>query len=87
MAKSRLERRFDRAEAMSEDQLTGAGKKNAKHAEDVHNELELTRAVIAAFLDKRLPEMRPDDWEDACIEAALNDFAAVNASILLPTPS
>ena len=55
-----------------DDGLTAKGRKNARHAEDIHAEVASTREVMAAFLARQLAAAHPEDWQEVCVKAAFD---------------
>lgn len=75
----------DESFQMELEELNGAGKKNAKHSEEVHDEIELTRSTMAAFLGRELPKIAGDDWMKECVEAAFKSYASANPFAIMPS--
>lgn len=82
---SRAERRFEQAESFVDGSLNSRGKKNAKHADEIRREVELTRQAAARFLLRRLPEIDPDGWEDNLVRKQLEIYQSYNPQVKIPT--
>lgn len=76
---------FDESFQMELDELNGSGKKNAKHSEEIHDEVELTRLAMAAFLSKELPRIGGNEWMKTCVEAAFAAYANNNPFAIAPS--
>ncbi len=70
----RAEKLFEEAEQAALDELNPSGKKNAKHAEDIHDEIVQTEKALGAFLAKQLP-LIDTEWKETCVTAALMQHA------------
>ena len=82
---NRIERMFAKTEDDFVSGLSGRGKKNANHAKEIRNEIELTRKAMAAFLERKLPLVSTeDDWKRTCVREALVQFQANHETVSLP---
>lgn len=68
-----------------DDGLNAIGRKNASHAEEIHDEVVRTCDVIVDFLNEQLPAARPDDWQEVCIDAAFDACRDREFHAYLPT--
>ena len=68
-----------------DDGLNAIGRKNASHAEELHDEIVRTSSVIVDFLNEQLSAARPDDWREVCIDAAFDACRDREFHTYLPT--
>lgn len=68
-----------------DDGLNAIGRKNASHAEELHDEIVRTCDVIVDFLIEQLSTARPDDWQEVCIDAAFDACGDREFHAHLPT--
>ena len=87
MARNRNNRRFEEAEAGLDEGLTKVGKRNARNAERIHDEIEATCEVIRAFLKRQLEELDPDSWRENYVQPALEEQAALSIYYRAPDHS
>ena len=57
MTSKRMDRKFEEAETALDGGLSKVGKRNARNAERIHDEIEATTEVIRAFLKRQLPAL------------------------------
>lgn len=55
-----------------DDGLSAMGRKNARHAEELHDEVVRTCETIVRFLTDQFAATHPDDWREACVTAAFD---------------
>ncbi len=65
--------------------LSAMGRKNASHAEELHDEVVRTCDVIVSFLQEQLVAAHPDDWQEVCIDAAFDACQDKAFHALLPS--
>lgn len=82
---ARASRSFRRLRDYEDDELDAVGRKNAKHSEEMHDEVASTLEVMARFLAEQLQISHPDDWQEACIEAAFTAYQSEDYRALLPS--
>lgn len=76
MASDRMNRKFEEAENALDEGLSKVGKRNARNAERVHDEIDATCAVMRAFLKRQLESIDPDGWRENYVQPAIEEQAA-----------
>lgn len=65
-------------------ELNGTGRRNAKHAEEIHDEIVKTIQVMRRFLKEQLTTIHPGNWKEACVDAAFEAFVSEEFRPFLP---
>ena len=87
MANKRMDRKFEEAEAALDGGLSKVGKRNARNAERIHDEIEATTEVMRAFLKRQLPALDPEHWRENYVQPAVEEQAATSIYYRAPEHS
>ena len=87
MARNRTNRKFEDAEAGLDEGLSSVGKRNARNAERIHDEIEATATVMRAFLKRQLEALDPDGWREQYVQPAVEEQAAYSLYYRAPDHS
>ena len=78
MTSERINRRFEEAEAGLDEGLSKVGKRNARNAERIHDEIDATCEVMRAFLKRQLEGLDPETWREKFVQPAVEEQAATS---------
>lgn len=87
MARNRMDRKFEEAEAGLDEGLSSVGKRNARNAERIHDEIDATCQVMRAFLKRQLEELDPDGWREQFVQPAIEEQATYSLYYRAPDHS
>ena len=87
MTRHRINRKFEEAEAGLDEGLTQVGKRNARNAERIHDEIDATCAVMRSFLKRQLEAIDPETWRETYVQPAIEEEAALSLYYRAPSHS
>jgi len=87
MARNRADRKFEEAEEWLDGGLSKVGKRNARNAERIHDEIEATSEVIRSFLSRQLEALDPESWRERFVQPAIEEHAAASSYYRPPNHS
>ena len=87
MTRERINRKFEEAEALLDGGLSKVGKRNARNAERIHDEIDATCEVMRSFLKRQLTALDSDNWRETFVQPAVEEQAATSIYYRAPDHS